>query len=198
MKAAEVIAIYDAMSDNYDRDRGKALMEKPYLDEVVKAIPAGGRVLDLGCGTGEPIARYLIEQGLDLTGVDGARRMIEICRQRFPDSEWLRVDMRDLQLGQKFDALIAWDSLFHLNPSDQQYLFSRLATHLRPGGILLFTSGHTAGETFGTIAEKKVYHASLATDTYRELLQTNGFQVLSHVVEDPDCGFHTVWLARLE
>jgi hypothetical protein len=32
---------------------------------------------------------------------------------------------------------------------------------------------------------------------YRALLDKHGFEVLSHVVEDPSCGGHTIWLARL-
>lgn len=39
-------------------------------------------------------------------------------------------------------------------------------------------------------------HASLSGGDYRALLSANGFATVAHVAEDPDCGRHTVWLAR--
>lgn len=40
------------------------------------------------------------------------------------------------------------------------------------------------------------FRASLAPAEYREIIQSHEFGVEAHVVEDPDCGGHTVWLAR--
>jgi hypothetical protein len=42
-----------------------------------------------------------------------------------------------------------------------------------------------------------LYHASLDPAEYRSLLDLNGFDVASHVVEDAGCGGHTIWLAQL-
>lgn len=41
-----------------------------------------------------------------------------------------------------------------------------------------------------------LYHASLDPAEYRALLAQNGFAVEVHIADDPDCGGHTVWLAR--
>ena len=41
-----------------------------------------------------------------------------------------------------------------------------------------------------------LYHASLDSDAYRALLAAHGFEVVSHVSEEPACGAHTVWLGR--
>jgi hypothetical protein len=48
----------------------------------------------------------------------------------------------------------------------------------------------------GKLEGEPLYHASLDPDEYRLLLDRNGFDVVTHVAEDPDCGGHTVWLAR--
>jgi len=64
-------------------------------------------VLDIGCGMGEPIGRYLVEAGLAVTGVDSSASLIAMCRERFPDHEWLVADMRTLGLGRRFDGLLA-------------------------------------------------------------------------------------------
>ncbi|BEM57973.1 hypothetical protein SME22J_18340 [Serratia marcescens] len=48
----------------------------------------------------------------------------------------------------------------------------------------------------GTFEGQPLFHASLAPEAYRHLLQENGFRVVNHVVEDPACGGRTIWLAQ--
>ncbi len=61
----------------------------------------------------------------------------------------------------------------------------------------MFTSGPAYGEAVGTYEGEPLYHASLDGAEYRTLLDESGFEVVEHIVEDPDCGGHTVWLAQL-
>lgn len=104
-------------------------------------------------------------------------------------------DMRTVNLGQRFDGIVAWDSFFHLGPDDQRAMFPRFAAHARPGAPLMFTSGTTEGEAIGSFCDEPLYHSSLATAEYEHLLTTNGFAVREYLVDDPHCGGHTVWLA---
>ncbi|MFL5546860.1 MAG: SAM-dependent methyltransferase, partial [Gemmatimonadales bacterium] len=87
------------------------------------------------------------------------------------------------------------DSFFHLKPSDQRAMFSRFAAHAREGAPLMFTSGPSAGEVFGSYCDEPLYHASLDPEEYEKLLSSNGFSVQRYVPNDPACGDHTVWLA---
>lgn len=189
---------YQRHADTWNRDRSfsKVLMERPYLDTVTSNLQPGAGVLDLGCGTGEPIAHHLIESGYAVTGVDAAPAMIAICRQRFPESTWIEADMRTLALGCRFEAIIAWDSSFHLDQDEQRAMFPIFQRHIAPGGQLLFTSGPRAGEAIGKLYGEDLLHASLDPDEYRHLLGNSGFHVLRHTVEDPACGMHTIWLAQ--
>lgn len=155
----------------------------------------GGTILDLGCGSGEPIGRYFIESGYRVVGVDSSPSLIEICRTQFPDSEWVVADMRDLDLDRHFDGILAWDSFFHLGMNEQRALFPRFALHSLPGAPLMFTSGPAEGEVIGSYCGEPLYHASLGRAEYEQLLATNGYVVQAHVAEDPRCGQHTVWLA---
>jgi SAM-dependent methyltransferase len=194
--AADIPALYDAAARQYDRDRSRAFFERPYLERVVADLAPEAEVLDLGCGSGEPIARFLIEAGCRVTGVDVAPAMLALCRGRFPAATWLEHDMRTLALGRRFAAIIAWNSFFHLPQDDQRRMFAVFERHAAPGAALLFTSGTGEGVTIGTLYGRPLFHASLDTTEYRRLLQTHGFAVSLHRVADPDCGEHTVWLAR--
>ena len=74
-------------------------------------------------------------------------------------------------------------------------MFPRFAAHANPDAALLFTSGNAEGAAIGALEDEPLYHGSLDPKEYRTLLDANGFDVVAHVVEDPDCGNRTVWLA---
>jgi SAM-dependent methyltransferase len=191
----DVIDLYERHALSYARDRGRSLAERVWLDRFRSFIPAQGTVLDLGCGVGEPIVRYLSEHGLAVVGVDASPSMIELCHARFPESEWVVADMRELELGRRFDGIIAWDSFFHLAKNEQRRMFRRLASHARLDAPLMFTSGPAEGVTIGSYCGDPLYHASLSPVEYDQLLSANGFTVRAHVAEDSECGGHTVWLS---
>jgi hypothetical protein len=122
--------------------------------------------------------------------------MIGMFTANLPEQVGIVADMRELQLDADYDGLLAWDSFFHLNHDDQRAMFPLFAQHARPGAPLMFTSGPEHGEVVGKLEGDPFYHASLAPSEYRDLLNTHGFDVVAHVVEDPASGGRTVWLAR--
>ncbi|RYD93935.1 MAG: class I SAM-dependent methyltransferase [Sphingomonadales bacterium] len=194
--AAGIPGLYERNAALWDESRGRSLFERPWLDRFLMSVPAGGAILDIGCGSGEPFARHFVERGYRVTGVDSSERLIALCRSRMPEQDWHVADMRRLALGRSFDALIAWDSFFHLTADDQRAMFAVFRDHAAPGAVLMFTSGPAHGVAMGEFGGEPLYHASLAPDEYRSLLKENRFDVVHFIAEDPDCGGHTVWLAR--
>lgn len=98
----QVYDLYDEITYWFDTNRNKGLMEREYLEILVNSIPKKGKILDLGCGSGEPIAKLLIEKGFQLYGVDGSKNMIELCKQRFPNHKWIIADMRVLRVQPRY------------------------------------------------------------------------------------------------
>jgi 2-polyprenyl-3-methyl-5-hydroxy-6-metoxy-1,4-benzoquinol methylase len=191
-----IAGLYEENAAAWDRERGRDLIERSWLERFAALLPEGGRVLDLGCGMGEPIGAWLIERGFRVTGIDSSPSLIAMARERFPQHGWESGDMRALALGERFDGLIAWHSFFHLRPDDQRPMFARFDAHAKPGAVLMFTSGPEEGETISEWRGEPLYHASLDPGEYRSLLAGNGFAVVEHKLNDPDCGGSTVWLAR--
>jgi SAM-dependent methyltransferase len=195
-EADRVIELYQRHAADWDKDRGRELLERYWLNGFLGLMPPGASVLDLGCGSGEPIGRFLVEQGCEVTGVDSSPGLIDLCKSRFPEQEWIVSDMRTLAPGRRFDGILAWNSFFHLRPDDQRRMFPLFGKHAAPNAALMFTSGPSHGEAIGTYKGEPLYHGSLDGAEYHSLLKQNGFEVVSHVVEDPTCGHHTIWLAQ--
>ncbi|HAT9115196.1 TPA: methyltransferase domain-containing protein, partial [Legionella pneumophila subsp. pneumophila] len=49
-------------------------MEQSYLELLQNKLPSKGKILDVGCGTGEPMAQFLIKQGYEVTGIDASHK----------------------------------------------------------------------------------------------------------------------------
>ena len=188
--------VYDRQAEAFDAERGRAFFEARWLTRFGDGLPRGGRVLDLGCGAGQPISGWLINEGFRLTGIDFSVRMLEIARSRWPDGDWREGDMRRLELHDRFDGIIAWNSFFHLTPEEQRAALPHFAAHLAPAGRLLVTVGPRAGEVTGSVGAETVYHASLSPAEYATELEACGLRMTAFVAEDPGCGNHTILMAK--
>jgi SAM-dependent methyltransferase len=191
-----VIDVYQRHGLAWAGLRDGSLVEKHWLDRFCALLPLAGAVLDVGCGSGLPIARELIRLGFEVTGVDGAPAMLAQFQRNLPGVAAHVIDMRQLALERRFAGLLAWDSMFHLSADDQRRMFPRLTAHAAPGAVLMFTSGDSEGSAIGELEGVPLYHGSLDPEEYRSLLAASGFVVIAHTANDPACGHRTIWLAK--
>lgn len=103
--ADNIAGLYRRHAHSWAQARGKSLVEALWLDRFLTLLPKAAHVLDLGCGSGEPIASYLREKGCTVTGVDASPEMIAMCKARFPDGDWRVADMRALPFDERFDGI---------------------------------------------------------------------------------------------
>ncbi|QIG81210.1 class I SAM-dependent DNA methyltransferase [Stakelama tenebrarum] len=189
----------DSVEDHFERNalrldkarRGR-FDERGWLDRFLLALPGQAHILDLGCGGGEPIDRYLIDSGHRLTGIDLSERMISLARTRFPAHRWLKADMRAATMDRAFDGVVLWDSLYHLEAEEQAALLTRVAGWLEPKGTLLFTTAppHDEDRVAG------VHHKGLDPTSVRALFAELKLTEIAHAPEDMATGGRAIWLAR--
>lgn len=161
----KVYQVYDEIIDRFDSHRYKELtMENFYLNLIQKYTQPKGKILDVGCGTGEPIARFLLEKGYQLTGIDASKKMIALCKKRFPEGKWLLADMRTLELQEQFHVVIVCHSFFHLPHDDQRTTLKLLATFVSQNGLLIFTTGPEYDEVWSENGGHDLYHASVSSE----------------------------------
>ena len=195
--ASRIIGHYEKHAAAWDNDRqNSAWNDQLWHDRFIDRLAPGARVLDLGCGSGRPVAQHLHHRGLRVTGVDSSPTMISLCRSRLPDHEWVVADMRRLSLSRRFDAILAWDRFFHLDHDDQRGMFAVFALHSSADAVLMLNTGPEHGEDVGSYRGDPLYDASLAPAEYVTLINGIGFEVIEHVANDARAGGRTVWLCR--
>ncbi|OYX47082.1 class I SAM-dependent methyltransferase [Sphingomonas sp.] len=190
-----IIDLYQRHAAAFDAARRNSFPERTWLERFERMLPPRAELLDLGCGGGEPVARFLVDHGHQVTGVDTSMTLINLARTRFARHTWIEADiMRFGGDSGAYDGILAWCSLFHLEVERQEKLIRRMGVWLRKGGVALFNTGPAHGTAIGIFAGEELYHASLSQNEYRAVLAESGLTVVNHVSEDASCGGFTVWL----
>jgi SAM-dependent methyltransferase len=191
---------YDEISHLYRADTDEPEHYARWLDALCGRVPAGGSVLDLGCGCGVPVARTLVEHGYAVTGVDISEVQIGRARDLVPGAEFRCADATDLKFAPaSLDAVISFYALIHIPCDEQPGLISRIGRWLRPGGWLLATTGAYAwtGTEDGWLGgTATMYWSHADAPTYREWITQAGLTIEADEFVPEDDGGHQLFWAR--
>ena len=131
---------YNAIASSWDVARHSFYgRERDYLDIFLEGLPVPSRILDLGCGTGRPMAEYILSRGHDLTGVDEASKLLGLAMRRFPQGNWIESRIEDFESTNHFAGVVCWDALFHIERSLHAGVLLRMGKVLCAGGRLMLT-----------------------------------------------------------
>lgn len=205
-QVARVREGYNALSHAYRSDIADDETQTRYagwLAWVRDHTPAGGHVLDLGCGNGVPASKWLADNGFRVTGIDVSDEMIARARELVPGATFIRADASDpaaVDLAQgSLDAVVAFYSLIHVPIDRQQQLIARLATWLRPHGLVVATVGHNAWQGrerawLGSDVDMWWSHPDAAT--YRAWFEEAGLAVVHEELVPEGTSGHQLMVAR--
>jgi cyclopropane fatty-acyl-phospholipid synthase-like methyltransferase len=187
---------YDAIADAWHA-HDREFRAKGYVDMLLDRLEPGARVLDVGCGTGLPIARYVAGRGFRVTGVDASAKMLAIARRTVPEATFLHADMLELPDVGPFAAVVAWDSVFHVDRRRHAGLYGRIRDLLEDGGWLLLSAGGTGHEGFTSeMFGHTFFYSGYEPDETVRLLEAAGFTVELCEVDDPSSRGHVAIVAR--
>lgn len=166
---------YDYFAWLYNRYWSKRLIDQIFWtieEHLLRGLPAGGRILDVGCGNGH-LAALLTARGFRVLGIDGSEPMLEYARHNAPAAEFLVEDARDFQYDRLFDAVVSTcDSLNHIMRLEElEQTFGNIYRALVPGGRLLFDLNteqgyrdYWTGQTSGRVEEDHAFILKLSYD----------------------------------
>ena len=171
--------VYDELGSEYDRYRSEVGV-RVVLD-VVHEMGGSPHVMDLGCGTGYPIAVRVAPLVSTYLGVDNSEPMLSAFRKNVPEAECRLLDMSDIEsIGGAWDLIFSWGSLCHLSIDRQSSILACAAQLLNPDGQLMFTGGEESGQCKGSVGPhvNAIDHYSMGKTGYAELLAANGMKEL--------------------
>ena len=168
---------YNEIAKKWNDHREKTNVEKIII-EFASKIKHKGNILDIGCGTGFPIAKYLSDNSFSVTGIDISEEQIEIANSKKIDSaEFYVCDFFNFIPDKKYDGIIAFDSFFHFPKERQKEIYNKVSGWMETGAYLLFTHGKNENETEGEMYGKSFYYSSLDTNDVKKLLLENNLNV---------------------
>jgi SAM-dependent methyltransferase len=182
---------YNAIAAQWDAARVAFYgREREYVDALLDGLPVSSNILDLGCGTGRPIAEYILSKGHRVTGVDQAEALLALARARFPNDTWIASSIEAFVPSERFAAIVCWDAMFHIDRSEHEALFARFARILLPGGRLMVTVGGSEHPAFtDTMYGQTFFYDSHPPATVLEILARSGFEpVVSEFMNQPTSG----------
>jgi SAM-dependent methyltransferase len=170
MYESEDAEIYDLIHKGRGKDYAGEAAEVARL--ILTRRPEAMSLLDVACGTGEHL-QHLVDTFPDVAGLDLSEDMLLTAKTRLPGIPLHQGDMRDFELGRRFDAVTClFSSIGHMRTTaDLERALSRFAAHTVPGGVVVidpwwfpetFLPGYVAGDVVRdhhrTVA--RVSHAS--------------------------------------
>ncbi len=183
--------IYDSFAKTYEAHRDQFDMSDildPFFDGLGKTK---GRLLDLGCGAGEPFPRYFLDRGWEVYGVDFSKNMLELAVRFAPEMKLIHADMLDVEFEPAhFDAITSIYSLFHVPRARHAELFDKFFLWLRPGGKTLFTyaakeyTGEDEFEGFREFMGQNLFYSHTSPAKLRIAIEESGLHVESITLRD--------------
>ena len=185
---------YDVIATGFAAMRDSFNTEKKYIDLLMQYLQSKSHVLDVGCGSGYPIADYLLKNDFQVTGIDASKELLKIAKKNCPLMKCVYGDIRSVSIKEKYDAIIEWWCLFHLSKQDQIKMIARFSTWLKKDGILEFTTGDYEYEgSDNQMLNQELDFYSCDPELYEQALKEQGFKLL---LKETDQEQHLVWIAK--
>jgi ubiquinone/menaquinone biosynthesis C-methylase UbiE len=177
-QASDVVRIgYDRLGNRYTAEREK-FDNWAEVKAFTSLLPAGGKVLDAGSGTGMPVAEFLVKSGFEVVGIDISSGMVETAHKNVPGATFRQMDMTELDFPpESFDGLISTYAIFHVPREMHAGIFRSFHTILKPQGVMLVSVASCAWEEFADYMGVDMFWSHYDPDKSQSLITAAGFEI---------------------
>ena len=188
---------YDKLADNYLAGRDKFKNNK-YLKKLNELLSPNSQILDVGCGAGIPIDKFLIDKGHKVIGIDISEKQIELAKKHLPQGKFKVEDMSELiEEEYNVDAVVSFYAIFHTKRESHQEILKKISSFIKKDGLLLITMGASEWEGkednfFGGEMEWSHY----GKDENTKLVENAGFEIILAEIDTTGGENHLVILAQ--
>lgn len=178
---------YDRLVDAYLVNRGE-YDTSGWLERFMGHLKSGGRVLDLGCGAGVPVAKALADNGFEVTGLDISPGQIARARELVPSGTFEVKDMTAAAFPPgSFDGVCAMYSIIHVPRVRHAALYGSIRSWLKADGAALLVLGSQDWEGEEEYLEGvPMMWSHFGLEENRRLLTASGLAVIEEgIVPDP-------------
>lgn len=168
---------YDSLAAAYTRER-----ERFDNWREVKAfstqLPENARVLNVGSGTGVPVARFLVQGGIEVVGLDISKAMVSTAQKNVPTATFHEMNMMAIDLPpESFDGLISCYAIFHAPRERHADIFRSFYSVIKLGGIMLVSVASSEWEEFADYLGVDIFWSHFEPSETRNLITEAGFDV---------------------
>jgi ubiquinone/menaquinone biosynthesis C-methylase UbiE len=194
MKNEDIVRTgYNKIAAKYNASRDQFNNETE-LEYFISLLPKRGRILDAGCGAGVPVAKYLVDRGYSVTGIDFSTSMLNLARQQVPEAEFLEGDMTHLTLpANSFDGVVSTYAIIHVPKEKHATIYQNFFRVLKPGGVLSFCTGSDKWEATADYMGTTMFWSHPTKEASLALVKEAGFEIIRDEVLE--CGGeHPYWI----
>ena len=181
MKKADIVKKgYARIAEKYAKQR-HIYPNKSLLAKFTRCVPKKSRVLDLGCGAGMPIAKYLCDKGYNVTGIDLADGMVRLARKNVRKAKFMKMDMTRMVFpSNHFDAAVSFYAIIHIPRENHSKIYRKLHSILRPNGIMLLNAAGTKAweETVNDYMGVPMFWSFYGPKRTESMISKEGFEII--------------------
>ena len=176
---------YEGIASHFLRGRGRAIngIGKSAVHKWTQTLQPGSVILDIGCGSGIPVSKVLVDAGMIVFGIDASPTLANAFHENFPDLPISCEAAEESALfGRQFDGIISVGLMFLLSGETQIALINKTSAALKPGGKFLFTSTYSAHTWIDIMTDEP--SISLGAEKYRELTAASGLSIIDEFEDE--------------
>lgn len=187
---------YNKMANAYAQERDM-LKSGKYVRSLLKLLKKQSYVLDLGCGSGVPVAQQLIDAGHLVIGLDISETQIKLARKNCPTGSFSVQDIETLKDSEyAVDAVVSLYTFFHTPRENHLTLLKKVNSFLSTGGYLLVTMGDCDFEGYHQLYGEQMWSSHFGPEKNSQMVTQAGFEIITDEIDHSGREKHQFILAR--